>query len=348
MEHSGFRNGRTWGNRDFDVYLLIQDVAFDADGQLVFDIFDSDGFLGDVMHVNFQWKPTMDVLPRKYRFRALSAGMSRWIKLAVADSFDPGTARAVPVTVIANNGNIFPRFVRNLREMDIQSTAERYDFVVDFSPFRVGQTLYLVNLLKFSNGRGPDASVGLREALSSRAQREDPCLGAITQFRVASAVESIDEPGTMNTIANCCGPNDMSRVDDPGADWEIPTVEPVRTRVIEIVRGGDGGGVPFDHPDGAEPWAMRVNGGDAYLADMRRVSNLPRPGDVEHWTITSGGGWGHSLHLHFEEAKTLSRVGSNPTFGTISSDADLRVGLADPPVTAPPRRTQNPLTRPRR
>ena len=30
---SGWRNGKTWGNRDFDVYLAIQDVAFDKDAQ---------------------------------------------------------------------------------------------------------------------------------------------------------------------------------------------------------------------------------------------------------------------------------------------------------------------------
>ena len=38
-----------------------------------------------------------------------------------------------------------------------------------------------------------------------------------------------------------------------------------------------------------------------------RGINLPKPGDVEHWTIKSGGGWGHPLHLHFEEGKTLRR-----------------------------------------
>lgn len=304
---SGWRNGKTWGNRDFDVYLAIQDVAFNPDAQLHFDIFDTDGFLGDVMHVNYQWKPTMDVLPRKYRFRTLSAGMSRWIKLAIADSLDPGKANAVPLTVIANDGNIFPQFERNLRELDIQSTAERYDFVVDFSKFKVGQKLYLVNMLKFSTGIGPDKAITLRDALTSRAQSEDPCVGAIMEFHIASEVPSIDEPGAMNTIANSCGANDMSLVNDPGPDWEIPTVEPVRTRVIELVRGADGGGFPFDHPEGEEPWGIKMNGGAAYQADMRRVSNLPRPGDVEHWTVLTGNGWGHPLHLHFEEGKTIAR-----------------------------------------
>jgi FtsP/CotA-like multicopper oxidase with cupredoxin domain len=305
---SGWRNKKTWGNRDFDVYLAIQDVAFDQNAQLYFDIFDTDGFLGDVMHVNYQWKPNLDVLPRKYRFRTLSAGMSRWVKLGISDSLDPGTAKPVPLTVIANDGNLFPQFVRNLPEMDIQATAERYDFVIDFSKFKVGQKLYLVNMLLHKDGKGPDKALGMREALTAKAQADDPCLGAIMQFTIASEVPSIDEPGAMNTIANSCGANDMSLVNDPGGDWEIPTVEPVRTREIELVRGADGGGMPYDHPEGPEPWGIKVNGGAAHLADMRRVSNLPRPGDVEHWTIKSGGGWGHPLHLHFEEAKTLSRT----------------------------------------
>jgi FtsP/CotA-like multicopper oxidase with cupredoxin domain len=313
---SGFRNGKTWGNRDFDVYLAIQDVAFDRDGQLFFDIFDTDGFLGDVMHVNFQWKPTFQVLPRKYRFRTLSAGMSRWIQLAISDSLDPNTAKTVPLTMIANDGNIFPRFVRDLPQLNIQATAERYDFIVDFSrgqspASQLGKKYYLVNLLEFSNGRKPDRTLTLAEALSGNSP--DPVPGAIMEFEVVGSVRSIDDPNAVNTIANACGANDTSRVVDPdslGSSWQIPTVEPVRHRTIDLVRsGGESGGLPFDHPHGPEPWAVRVNGGSALHADMRRASNLPRPGDVEHWTLGSGGGWGHPLHLHFEEAITLSRGG---------------------------------------
>jgi FtsP/CotA-like multicopper oxidase with cupredoxin domain len=307
---SGWRNNKTWGNRDFDIYLAIQDVAFDSAGQLRFDIFDTDGFLGDVLHVNYQWKPNLDVLPRKYRFRTLSAGMSRWVKLAISDSLDPGTANAVPITSIANDGNIHPVYVRDIPELDFQGTAERYDFVLDFSKYKVGQKLYIVNLAAFSNGRAPDSSLTIRQALSASAQAADPAVGAVMQFTIVSSVPSIDDPTATNTIANSCGANDMSLVNDPGADWEIPTIEPVRTRVIELVRGADGGGLPFDHPDGDEPWGVKVNGQAAHKADMRRASNLPRPGDTEHWTIQTGNGWSHPLHLHFEEGKTIARSGT--------------------------------------
>ena len=78
---SGSHRANTWGNLDFDVNLIISDAATDPTGQLFFDIFTTDGFLGDIMLVNFQYAPFMEVLPRKYRFRTLSAGMSRFIQL---------------------------------------------------------------------------------------------------------------------------------------------------------------------------------------------------------------------------------------------------------------------------
>ena len=54
------------------------------DGQLFFDIFDTDGFVGDMLLVNGSYYPYFEVLPRRYRFRILNASMSRFIKLALA------------------------------------------------------------------------------------------------------------------------------------------------------------------------------------------------------------------------------------------------------------------------
>ena len=81
-----------FGNLDFDVNIIVSDAAFDPNGQYFFDIFDTDGFLGDVMLVNMAYAPFMEVLPRKYRFRILSASMSRFIQLQIADS----SGNAVP------------------------------------------------------------------------------------------------------------------------------------------------------------------------------------------------------------------------------------------------------------
>ena len=73
-----------FGNLDYDVNLMLADKAFDASGQLYFDIFDFDGFLGDVMTVNLAYKPYFEVERRKYRFRILNASVSRFFKIAAA------------------------------------------------------------------------------------------------------------------------------------------------------------------------------------------------------------------------------------------------------------------------
>ena len=53
-----------YGNIDFDVNLIVSDAAFGPKGQFFFDIFNTDGFLGDVPLVNFAYAPFMEVLPR--------------------------------------------------------------------------------------------------------------------------------------------------------------------------------------------------------------------------------------------------------------------------------------------
>src|SRR5262245_50144035 len=125
-----------FGNVDFDVNLIVSDAAFDPAGQYFFDIFTTDGFLGDVMLVNFAYAPFMNVLPRKYRFRILSAGMSRFIQLALAD-INGQNPKPVSFMFIANDGNLVVNPIP-LIQLDHQGTAERYDIVVDFSKFRTG------------------------------------------------------------------------------------------------------------------------------------------------------------------------------------------------------------------
>lgn len=294
------------GNLDFDVNLLIADMAFDQEGQYYFDIFDTDGFLGDLIHVNFAYRPYFEVLPRKYRFRILNACMSRFLKLVLANQ----SGHAVPFQFIANDGNFLVHPL-TLTQMDQQGVAERFDIVVDFSQFSIGDAIHLVNVLEFSNGRGPDEVLSLGEALSG--QSDDPVVGRVMEFRVVGSVESVDRPGKMLRSTD----PDPSRVPDVLTE-QIPIVAPVRTRVVEWKRGG---GSSID-PDTGEcipecgdkesfPWTVRVNDGEAHALNANRISNLiPRPGETEHWTfVNGGGGWDHPIHLHFEEGVTMHRGG---------------------------------------
>ena len=69
--------------------------ATDPNGQLFFDIFTTDGFLGDLPLRQLRRTPrSWRCCRRKYRFRILNACMSRFIKLALSLELDGG---AVPV-----------------------------------------------------------------------------------------------------------------------------------------------------------------------------------------------------------------------------------------------------------
>src|SRR5215467_910102 len=307
---SGSHRANTWGNLDFDVNLIISDAATDPTGQLFFDIFTTDGFLGDLMFVNFQYAPFMEVLPRKYRFRTLSAGMSRFIQLQIADS----SGRAVPFLQIANDGNLFVNPI-SLTSLDQQGTAERYDIIVDFSRFRVGDVAFLVNTLQQTDGRKPDGQVSLRQALAG--DNNDPAVGAIMQFRIVSQVQSVDDP-TVTLRATDPDPSQVPAV----LTEQIPIVTPVRTRTVLWGRSGNGDSVqpgtgtciPDCATENGFPWTVVVDpelGGVPHSMNANRVSlEYQKPGDIEHWTyVNSGGGWDHPIHLHFEEGITLNRGG---------------------------------------
>jgi len=293
-----------WGNVDFDVNLVISDSAYRPDGQLYFDIFNTDGFLGDVPLVNMAYAPYFEVLPRKYRFRLINCCMSRFIKLMLSNA----SGSAVPFKFIANDGNLVVNPIL-LTALDEQGTAERYDIVVDFSGFRIGDRVQLVNVLQQTNGRKPDVALALRDALAGTSV--DPMVGPILEFRVVGQVQSADVPGVTHyatTLDKSVVPSVLTQ--------QIPLVTPVRTRVVEFGRfgGGDsrqanGQCIP-DCPEFATfPWDIRINGQISHSMNANRVSLLiPKPGEVEHWTYINGGaGWDHPIHLHFEEGITMNR-----------------------------------------
>ncbi|WP_217639968.1 multicopper oxidase family protein [Palleronia marisminoris] len=298
-----------WGNIDFDVNLIISDGATDQDGQYFFDIFDTRGFCGDMMLVNFAYKPYFEVLPRKYRFRVLSAGMSRFVELGLLNP----QGNPMPFQVIATDGNLLVNPVTVTR-LDPMGPGERFDIVVDFSVFQRGSRITMINTLEHANGMKPKGSVSIADAL--RGVPDDPAVGGVMEFRIVDAVESVDNPGKIHRR----GDPDRSRV--PGQLTQpIPIVQPIRTRVIEWKGEADVGvgqtGECF--PDCGEkevfPWTVRINGVSQHFLNANRSSLLvPRPGEVEHWTlVNTSGSWSHPVHLHLEEGVTIDRAGGPMT-----------------------------------
>ena len=298
-----------WGNIDFDVNLVIHDASFDADGQYFFDIFDMLGHLGDLMMVNFAYTPYFEVLPRKYRFRFLNAGMSRFIKLVIVTA----DKKRVPFTLIANAGNLLVNPIASARlddELPIQGPAERFDIVVDFSKFKPGDRLQLLNRLMHKTGEKADDPVSISNAI--RGEDKDPGVGGLLEFRIVSSVQSVDAPGLTLYASDA----DDSRIPLTLTE-QIPIVTPVRKRHIEFKKdelNRAGNCMPSCEDKEFMPWVVRINGQDQHSLNANRISLLvPKPGEVEHWTIENGGGgWDHPIHLHFEEGVTMQRNGNTP------------------------------------
>jgi manganese oxidase len=276
---------KDWGNLDYDVNLVLADKAWDGDGQLAFDIFDRDGFLGDVMTVNFLYKPYFEVERRKYRFRILNGAVARFFKIALSD--------ASPMIQIGNDGNLLPAPVV-LTQLDEQGIAERYDIVIDFSRYSIGQKVWMVNLAEHNDGRLPSEDLSLSEALSGTSS--DPCVGKFLEFRI---VRNPAQPDV----------SQVPKVLIPNPD--LSAIPVVRERVFEWGRGANQTiRDPITASEGE--WGVKTNGGDMLAASFGRVSARPQFGKREIWTFKNGGGgWDHPIHIHFEEGQILSRDGSS-------------------------------------
>jgi FtsP/CotA-like multicopper oxidase with cupredoxin domain len=285
---------KSWGCLDYDVNLMLADKAFDSNGQLFMDIFQFDGFLGDVMTVNLTYKPYFEVERRKYRFRILNASVSRFFKIAICDAL----GNAVQMIQIANDGNLFPSPV-NLTALDEQGIAERYDIVVDFSKFSIGSKLWMVNLCEHSNGKKPLADLTLSQALSGSST--DPCVGKFLEFRIVRDPAQPDQ-------------SQVPAVMIPNPDLSKIPVSRERTFVFGSGASQPLADLPENYVTGAGgqkgPWGVATDGGPMLNASWGRISAAPSYGTREVWTLQNGGGgWDHPIHIHFEEGQILARNG---------------------------------------
>ncbi len=134
----------------YDYTLGFGDRRFDANGILFFDQFNPEGVLGDKVVVNGKIEPVLRVAARKYRFRLLDVGPSRFYALSLVT---PSNARQT-FTYIANDGNLLPAPLLNQTLVSF-GVAERADIVVDFSRYPIGSELYLINRMRQEKTRGP-------------------------------------------------------------------------------------------------------------------------------------------------------------------------------------------------
>ena len=376
--------GLDWGNRDYDVQLLIAAKAWaPVTGQLdMANGLNVDGFLGDRMTVNWLYEPYLEVRARRYRFRILNGAVARFFKFAIVEQVSgnggtfPGPVglnvsyNRVNYHLVANDGNIMEHAVPFGpvngngvdQDLPVQGIAERFDVIIDFSQFSPGTKLYMVNTLAFDDGRGPKDVIPLADILSgafnpiaditpgclNNCWSEDPTVRRFLEFRVQSPAPGAGPDLSMDPnlyVETALGGGGKTMI--PLVQFTQAELDGAIHRTFDFGRGGDPGTSTDGRPT---PWGIvtddeLADGVDCVAdpgevacsrnANVNRVSAAPETigGGVEIWHIRNGGGgWGHPVHIHFEEGQYLDRDGAIPPPWEVGARKDMyRVsGLTDP------------------
>jgi FtsP/CotA-like multicopper oxidase with cupredoxin domain len=275
-----------------DIPLLFADKVYDPNtGALAFDLFNLDGILGDKFLVNGKIQPFFVVQPRRYRFRLLDTGPSRFYEFFLTGNLNPdGTARSTSPTtnnffVIANDGNLLPTPVQ-VQSVRI-GVAERVDIIIDFKNF-AGKSLFLENRLNQINGQGPviTSECGVPEILNAGQGN------MLLRFDVNTDNVSDD------SVDPATGPHFYSLPDT--------TATPRITRTFK-----------FDRLNGQ--WS--ING---QFMDCNEIRVHIQPNSVEHWLLTNAtGDWTHPIHIHEEEHQILTRNRQPVTLAVEHSRKDV-------------------------
>jgi FtsP/CotA-like multicopper oxidase with cupredoxin domain len=274
-----------------DIPLAFSDKVYDPEsGQLVFDLFNLDGILGDKFLVNGVIQPFLNVEPRRYRFRLLDTGPSRFYEYFLTDLNNLNAQN--PYWLIGTDGNLLPNPVQ------VQSVrigpAERLDVIIDFRQF-AGKTIYLENRLNQLSGQGP-AAVDSQVAAQNSATTECSLVLNSNQPAILPA-----GAGNLLLQFRVSGRSVTDESVDPATNpsfYQLPstTAEP---RIVRTFK--------FDRLNGQ--WS--VNG---QFMDCNTFRFAVRQNSAEQWLLTNlTGDWTHPIHIHLEEHQILSRNRARPT-----------------------------------
>jgi spore coat protein A, manganese oxidase len=145
IQHDDLELGLPIPHGRYDVPLILRDAMFTKKGALIFDDNSESSAFGDVILANGKPWPVMKVERRKYRFRILNASISRsfLLKLSTGD----------PMYVIGTDGGLMPEPQATTRLR--HGMAERYEVIIDFARYKVGQRVVLQNATCPTTARRP-------------------------------------------------------------------------------------------------------------------------------------------------------------------------------------------------
>jgi FtsP/CotA-like multicopper oxidase with cupredoxin domain len=281
-------------------------------GKLFFRHYPNHGFVGDIFTTNGVAYPQYEVKRRKYRFRLLTASISRdyefmfmtskggpkaSVSLGYAGDELQGQYRiedgqqCLRFVEIATGGGLLPFPI--LRDSIENWPAMRHEIVVDFTrymdgtPTKKGDAIYLTNIMKMPDGRKP--TTGTRFGIDQKYKVP------MVKFVVGDVAEDNSDLGLS---ANSFNANKSLR---PQPFFPaVADMGKYPQRTFELQRGGFGGEIQW-----------LING---HPFDPTVPLATVKQGVPEVWNLKNGGGgWVHPMHLHMEEHHMLLRGGKPAT-----------------------------------
>ncbi len=276
------------GTKYYEIPIAIQDRTFKTDGSLFYPdsrtyfedayagpylpdtpispIWNPE-FFGNTMVVNGKTWPFLEVEPRLYRFRFLNGTDARALIL----KFD----QALSFTQIGNEGGLLPDKPIVLDTL-LMGPAERADVIVDFSKFKPGDKITLLNL-------GPDSPFG--ELPMEESDLANPqTTGQVMQFQVVD----LTDQGNAGTIPTALP-----------AIAAITTTLPPRDLTLNEVAF-----MPLDVP----VRALLGTGADGALFFDDPITENPSLDTTEIWQLVNLTADAHPIHLHLVHFQVLDRT----------------------------------------
>ncbi len=276
----------------YDVPLILQDLLFDKNYQLVFDGFATDGVIGDRFTVNRIIQPHFKVKRRKYRFRILNGGPSRFYRLFLhvgekqQNPQDPDNdTDNQNFIIISGDGNFQPEPVES--KSIFLGVAQRVDVIIDFGDkkYKGVKHIYLENRLDQHHGHGPSQ-------------------------RLITDPKEIEEHRLMRFDLEDGKVKDPSRI--PDFFRSFPSID-----LDEVIR--------------QRLWAFDYDGGlwtinEGELDPNRSDAGIERD-SAEIWTFrNNGNNWWHPIHSHLSEWLVLEVNGIPVSHDSIQIRVDARGG----------------------
>ena len=250
-----------------DLPIIIQDRTFDAQGHLVYSLYDADedGWLGDTVIINGAIAPVASVPAGKVRLRLLNGANARFYIVGFADNRT--------FYKIASDGGLLEEPVP-LTSMEM-SPGERCEIVVDMAD---GKPAGLLTLFE-DEFEDEEGLIGSFLGLFDRTEKELP---------PPSLTLVVDRTMTAHTAPL---PEQLATIVRPQPE------EIVRSRDFLLIME-DGGGMENGDQQGQQgghaAMDMTING---KAMDMNYINERVQRGVWERWRIRSNLG-AHPFHVH--------------------------------------------------